>query len=580
MPVVPKYESTVDMGVAPDARVTEVATAKTFGGIQAAQLQDFGTAITNASSTAHAIQMEQEDQLARTKAKDAANQFSVTATRIGSQYLTKQGSDAVGKAHSDFEEAIKSGYNSASDALSTPREKELFKEYAGSVMYGSLRQGVEHVVKQEQVYNDQASKGRVWSMTQLAIKNPKGVDLYDSELQQAVREMNLGMPEEFVQSEIGKNLSVFYNEQINALKAADPVGAYAFYKKYKDRIDPSLRDKIEPQVKEAAQEYHALQQAQKWADKDTPYKQVMTEIAKVKDPKERALLESHFQRQTALKNEIKQQRQIEATNGFVAKYISGQASRTDIFQLANSGAVSWSKVPDLIETAEKAKSGVKVVMNWDKHIELFSKSNEEIAKTDLSDYVPYLPPEDLAEAQKWQATVTKATGAEGTVPAGIAIKAGRLTMDKTPDLEVKGSMSQGRKDEVFKLRRQYLYAVETAFRKLPKSEQTQTKAEEIAHDMLTPGAIVYNTIFGVKVPGTSKVRYKFEQIEAPPQAAQSATETSSSAPSLPPNLKVFPKGDVRWNHGVWEAVVHDPTTKNGYALYQYTADGQPINKRR
>lgn len=590
MPIVPKYKERVSPRGLPANRFTASAGKAAFGGVSAGIFDRMAQHL----KVLEDERDRQEVRRKRARAREAANQLSLQLTEVGSKYVATTGSDAI-SGHKAFQEEVDSLYNSGLKALQDDDEKQYFEEMAGSLKYGSLRQGVQHLVKNEKAFEDQSFASRIQVLTQTAIESPERAGELELEVDQTVREMNSGLPNDTISIEVLKNRSLFHKQIIEELSIEDPVKAYTYYKKIEKRLLPEIKDQYEVPLEAKARKANILQQVDSFVAQDLTLDEAYSKAELIKDPEEKQQMIGQIQHRYGIKAQLDNMKAVIARNELVGGLLTGEAGRTELLRAVEEGYIQYEDVPKILDRFEQVRAGVQLSLNYDKYEELFSKTNQEIAEVDLTDYLPYLPADKLAEAQSWQSKVLRNEGIE-TIPAGLAVKSGRVALQGNEAFESK--ITKGRPSSKVKKenrrksqrRAHYLYALETMFRALPKNEQTQESAERLSRELLAPVQVAPGFRWPWQGPDEGPgFIYKFEAMEGPKNESVpdevDLSDTyhegggSIAPPKIPARLKIYGEKNVRWDGYRFRVLVEDPAVPGGLVQKWFTEKGEPINER-
>jgi hypothetical protein len=517
MPAVPKYKGG---NATPSGRLPDAGSAAAFGGVRSAQIGKMADSYLAFRSSQIDLETEEKEKIADAKATEAANNYSLEMSKLGSEFNTLEGSSAV-DGLTPFQDKTNDLYTQFQDGLSSQREKDLFVQKADSVRFGSLRQAVSHSAKQGKVFSDQTKLGEIYAATQRAVTDLTQTEDAISNIHRVTASMNPGASEAVIGMESAKNVSNLISAQVESITAKEGAGkAYAYFSVAKKYLPADIAAGYEGGYKKAAQIHEALETAAKLAGNPRMTYEQATKIAEQeKDPEQRARLLNNIGAEFSRRAQREQAAAATAKNSLVQKALDGTLKRSEILQAMESGVLAPKDMEKFLQDVEDTKAGVMVAVNYDKYEELAAMSNEELMGADLSKYLRYLPPDVLEEFRAAQADLlrTGATGASGVVPAGMAVKAGRVALQGDSYMTPKafsGSPSKAQKEanqETANRRARYLMILEAEFRKLPKSERTTEKAQEIAKTLLAPSGIrEYSSFMGVEVPGTSRVKRKFE----------------------------------------------------------------------
>lgn len=590
MPIIPKYREKVSPRGLPANRLTVSAGEAAFGGISAGILDRMAQHL----KVLEDERDRQEDRRKRARAREAANQLSLQLTEVGSRYVATTGSDAI-SGHKPFQEEVESLYNSGLEALQDDDEKTYFEEMAGSLKFGSLRQGMQHLVRNEKAFEDQSFASRIQVLTQTAINSPERAGELELEVDQTVREMNSGLPDDTVSIEVLKNRSLFHKQIIEELSVDDPVKAYTYYKKVESRLLPEIRDQYELPLEARAKKANILQQVDGFIAQDLTLDEAYKKAELIKDPEEKQQMIGQIQHRYGIKMQLDKMKSATTRNELVGGLLMGEAGRVELLKAVEEGHIQYEDVPKILDRMEQVRAGVQLSLNYDKYEELFSKTNQEIAEVDLTEYLPYLPADRLAEAQSWQSKVLRNEGVE-TIPAGLAVKSGRVALQGNEAFESK--ITKGRPSPKVKKenrrraqrRAHYLYALETSFRALPKSEQTQESAERLSQELLAPVQVAPGFRWPWQGPedGAGFI-YKFETMEGPKNedvpgdvdlsGTYHEDQVEYETPKIPARLKVYGDKNVRWDGYRFRVLVEDPAVPGGLVQKWFTEKGEPINER-
>ena len=298
--------------VTPDIR----ATPEQFGAIKAQQETAFGQAVGAAADAMHAIQ----DKIDTTAVLTAETKMKDAATQAQQAFLSRRGVNAKDSTK-DAEKVWNDTVNSLTDGLDNARQKAVFKQRVMPIHSAYAETISGHEVQQLTVAQDNAAKANIVSSINFAANNTNnptaiGQARKNIESTVAMQSHANGDTPEMAKLRKDQAISDMHTAVIENMADANPAGAMAYYKYFKDEISGDKK----PQLEKALAAENAKALAQSFGDAmmlKYPHDQAaaMKELrSKFSDPIERAAAEQEVNSRYAEADAIESRASLDAFN--------------------------------------------------------------------------------------------------------------------------------------------------------------------------------------------------------------------------------------------------------------------------
>lgn len=513
----------------PGSRFTANATAASFGGGQAQDLQAMGGALMKAgqaSATLHDISQERANRAA---VRDKLNTASAELRELTGSYYRRKGQDAA-SVYSEAEQALAEVRKKHTQDIKDPRQKDMFDASYESLANGHLNR----------VYAFQEEQRVVWEKETREAENMNAIEDAAAAWTDpaAIREAEVtlkfntaanlkGMGDKVIKKGIEDATHLLHTEVLKKVGAYSPQAALDYIKTYGDRIKPVERAVLTQELQKKADIVWAMDKALELANSGKTFEEQLAVADAEKDPNKATELKENLR-------SIRTDRENAKKEAALARYeeeVDALWKDPKNYKVPMDLNASTQTALYNLQRKFKTDGGVSAIAtDWDVYYRLKSMPLTEFKNVDLLKYKDSLNATELKELMKDQTArgdkAGKTSGLRTSYQTAVA------SVKNMKDFSESTKLSAAKLQENGARRQQFFSAFETQLAKIPVEERTEQKELEIIKALLAPvmdRGNKYN-------PMDNKTVYRFEVPFMEAKQLQAFKTAAEAMENLPANL--------------------------------------------
>lgn len=282
----------VQAAALPDTRRSSNASGASFGGAQAADLKDFGTALTNVgegtTKAAGVFAIQSRDRKDKSLVRENLNSAESEMREIEGDLRRPENRDKAIDAYSNAQKSLTELRKKYAAQLGNDRQRDLFLSSYDAQMNSVLDRAFQLQettrVQYEKITRDAQNQSAVENAV-AARTDPKEILNSEITIIANTKAETKGLPKEFVDASVASAKNNLHSSVFNALLEDDPRLAQGYLEQNWDKFNPATREAQKKDSDQKAFDWTVRETAKTLVDSGFTEEQINAEIDKIDDPK-------------------------------------------------------------------------------------------------------------------------------------------------------------------------------------------------------------------------------------------------------------------------------------------------------
>jgi hypothetical protein len=407
MPKVPVLRNQVKQQVGGGRGVSERhninVTADDFGGQQARDLSNFGSALSETANTLARVAVTQSKAFVR----DEVRKGDEHLLNLKQDFMSRKGKDVMGLT-TNFQSEVNKYRNEITKEMKK-NQKEMFaasfdstaKRYAEELSRYEYKATLDYDNATKDAQNNTAIKKAISSYD-----NPNLVKEAELDIENNVRSQYSVFGKDIEDAKVSEAVNNLHSNIAEAVASVSPNKAIKYMNDNWDKFDPRTRDKMKKTIEKMSVQEDSEEMANYLAASGMPIDKQLESVNKIKDPEKQALTRKLVNQKEKDKNdadELYAREVFEAEFDKCAKDPENYKIPYSLPAKQQSQLYNWKR--KLIDDAKADKGiGKKIKTDMKLWLELTNLPKSELVKINLKEdkYLSRISPADIKQLSKMQ----------------------------------------------------------------------------------------------------------------------------------------------------------------------------------
>ena len=294
------------------------ATAGSFGGGQARDLQNLGSAIGNLANEVQKQAIISEDRKSKAIVRDTLNEARREARVFMADVYRLKGKDAV-DAHALTATKMEELRRKYAKGLQNPRYRELFDSSFNSVL-NTYEEKAFSIQEQERLnYEKETRDAENFDAIETAIINsndPRVIKDSEFTIKANTRANYKGLGQTVIAQKEQEAIHTLHKSVLDSISSQDPTAGLEYFKTNMEKFNPASRAVLEKALKEQSDLFEVRQTAQEYELQNMSFEDQIAEVDKIKDPEKAKALKTEIEERFRLKDKIKERQEKDSEQSY------------------------------------------------------------------------------------------------------------------------------------------------------------------------------------------------------------------------------------------------------------------------